>query len=154
GAGASSAPNSALVTFGVQTNAIHTTVTALRNGTLGTRFAHVVLIGHSFGSAEATAELADYHDADALIATGSGHAVAAAISADTATMFAPAKTLLPGRFGSRDPGWITTTTADARRVIMYAAAAPADTVQFDMSTRDAVSKTEMSTRPPNLIALT
>ena len=154
GAGASSAPNSALVTFGVQANAIHTTITALRNGSLGTRFAHVVLVGHSFGSAEATAELADYHDADALIATGSGHAVATAISAATATMFAPAKTLLPGKFAARDPGWITTTTTDARRMIMYASGAPADAVQFDMSTRDAVSKTEMSTRPPNLGALT
>lgn len=154
GTGASSAPDSALVTFGVQANAIHTAVTALRDGDLGTRFAHVVLVGHSFGSAEATAELADYHDADALIATGSGHTVAAAITASTATMFAPAKTLLPGRFGSRDPGWITTTTVGARRVLMYAPNAPTDAVQFDTDTRDAVSKTEMTTRPPDLIALT
>ena len=154
GAGASSAPNSALVTFGVQADAIHSAVTALRNGDLGTRFTHVVLVGHSFGSAEATDELAKYHDADALIATGSGHAVAAAITAGTATMFAPAKTLLPNRFGSRDPGWITTTTTAARVTLMYAKAAPADAVQFDMDTRDAVSKTEMSTRPPNLGALT
>jgi alpha-beta hydrolase superfamily lysophospholipase len=154
GAGRSSAPPSTSVTFTAQAEAIHQTIGALRTGALGTRFARVVLVAHSFGSAEADAELAAHGDADALVATGSGHATSTAISQDSTTMFAPAVALLPARFAGRDPGYRTTTTLAARRAVLYNQDTPTSVVAFDQATRDAVSATEMATRPPDLSALT
>ncbi len=57
-------------------------VTALRTGAVaGHAVRHVVMVGHSVGSAETWLEAARYHDIDALIVTGALHAISPDISA-------------------------------------------------------------------------
>jgi pimeloyl-ACP methyl ester carboxylesterase len=61
--------------------ALHDAVTALRSGAVaGHAFPHVIMVGHSVGSAETWLEAARYHDVDALIVTGSLHAISPDIS--------------------------------------------------------------------------
>lgn len=70
GYGLSSHPLGALVTLDAQSAATHTIIGQLRAGKIGDHaFAHVVLVGHSLGTAIAWMESAQYNDADAVIGT-------------------------------------------------------------------------------------
>lgn len=154
GAGRSSAPLSTSVSFTAQALAVHQAIQALRSGTLGHRYRAVVVVAHSFGSAESFAEQSTWHDADALVATGSGHALSKVTAGQTVTDFGPGADLVPLRFGDRDPGYITTTTKQARREVLYNDVTPDSMVNYDHRTRDVFSSSEVSTRPPDLSALT
>ncbi|MFI5711380.1 alpha/beta hydrolase [Kribbella sp. NPDC051620] len=70
GTGRSSRPASVLLTSFVQADAVHDVIQSLRP-----TFDHVVLTGHSLGSAVAVLEAATYHDVDALVVTGLQHRV-------------------------------------------------------------------------------
>jgi pimeloyl-ACP methyl ester carboxylesterase len=156
GTGQSSHPPSTLDTFTAQGYTLHQAVARLRAGTVGhTRYQHVILIGHSFGSAEIAQELHDYPaDADAVIFTGSGHAVSAETTGLTHTGFAPAVTLLP-RDAGRDPGYVTSTTQQVRDQLLYRTVDSARAVRvFDQATRDLLAVREASTRPSDLSTLT
>jgi len=149
GAGRSDAPASSLVTFTAQADAIHQAVQVMRD-----RFSHVVIIGHSFGTAEADAEFAADADADALVATGSGHALSTVTAQESVIDFAPGASLVPRRFAGRDAGYVTTTTVAARRALLYNATTADGIVTFDAATRDVFSQSELTTRPANLGGLT
>jgi len=159
GDGQSSRPDSTLDTFEAQAATLHQVVTAIRTGSaaIGRRFPHVIEIGHSFGSAEIALQLATYpHDADAVILTGSGHAVSVETTTLTHTGFAPAAGLLPHRFATTlDPGYLTSTTQSVRDQLLYNIHDSDPAVRaYDQSTRDTLALTESTTRPANLIALT
>ncbi|HYY98838.1 MAG TPA: alpha/beta fold hydrolase [Pyrinomonadaceae bacterium] len=76
GAGESGKPDGDLLTLEQSANAIHQIITQLRTGenASGYAFERVVTVGHSLGSINAVYEQGTYHDADALVTTGLGHA--------------------------------------------------------------------------------
>jgi pimeloyl-ACP methyl ester carboxylesterase len=156
GTGQSSHPISTMDTFVAQGYTLHQAVAGLRAGTVGhVRYQHVILVGHSFGSAEIAQELSVYpRDADAVILTGSGHAVSASTSGLTHTGFLPAATLLP-RDAGLDTGYLTSTTQQVRDQLLYRTADSSAVVRrFDQATRDTLALTELTTRPPDLSTLT
>jgi pimeloyl-ACP methyl ester carboxylesterase len=158
GDGQSSHPDATLDTFTAQAATLHQVITALRTGTTATgrRWVHVIEIGHSFGAAEIAQQLTTYpHDADAVILTGSGHAVSVETTTLTHTGFTPAAGLLPDRFATLGPGYLTSTTQAVRDQLLYNHNDSDPAVRaYDQSTRDTLALTESTTRPANLIALT
>jgi pimeloyl-ACP methyl ester carboxylesterase len=156
GDGQSSRPESTMVTFPAEASTLHQAVTALRAGTVGhTRWERVILVGHSYGSAEIAQELATYPgDADAVILTGSGHAVSANTQGLTQTGFKAASTML-ARFGELDAQYLTSTTQQVRDELLYRDADSDPAVRaFDQATRDTLALAEATTRPPDLSVLT
>jgi pimeloyl-ACP methyl ester carboxylesterase len=82
GEGTSSHPPSSQLDLAAGSVALHDVVTALRSGRMdGNAFRHVIMVGHSVGSAETWLEAARYDDVDALIVTGALHAISPEISA-------------------------------------------------------------------------
>jgi hypothetical protein len=82
GEGTSSHPPSSQLDLAAGAVALHDAVTALRSGRMdGNAFRHVIMVGHSVGSAETWLEAARYDDVDALIVTGALHAISPDISA-------------------------------------------------------------------------
>jgi len=76
GSGASSQPLSALITGTGLASMVHQVIGQLRAGRVGgTRFARVVLIGHSMGSGIVALESATYHDVDGVVLTGFSHSI-------------------------------------------------------------------------------
>lgn len=152
GQGASSRPASALDTFPAQALTLHQVAQTARRD-----FRRVVFVGHSFGSAEVSQDLATWsRDADAVILTGSGHQVSNATNALSHAGFAPAADLDP-RFASlaADPGYETSTTLTVRTNLLYNPAASSTRVRaYDQATRDTLSLSELTTRPASLTALT
>lgn len=73
GVGGSLRPPSLFYTFETGVDVVHKIVTALRNGSLGTRFGKVIAVGHSLGSVTLVQEAGRYRDVDALITTGYLH---------------------------------------------------------------------------------
>ncbi|MER5185483.1 alpha/beta hydrolase [Streptomyces sp. NPDC002896] len=74
GFGASSHPDSSLLTIPVAGDITHRVVQGLRDGSLaGVRFGKVISIGHSWGSVTAWREAIDYRDVDGIIVTGLIH---------------------------------------------------------------------------------
>jgi pimeloyl-ACP methyl ester carboxylesterase len=156
GSGQSSRPLSTMVTFASEASTLHQAVTGLRTGTVGhTRWKRVILVGHSYGSAEIAQEVANYPgDADAVILTGSGHAVSANTLGLTRTGFKSASTML-ARFGGLDTQYLTSTTQQVRDELLYRDADSDPAVRaFDQATRDTLALSESTTRPPDLSVLT
>jgi pimeloyl-ACP methyl ester carboxylesterase len=54
---------------------VHKVVSALRDGSLGTRFQKVITVGHSLGSLTVAQEAGQFKDVDALITTGFLHTI-------------------------------------------------------------------------------
>lgn len=151
GYGQSSRPLSSQVTFTAQATTLHQLVLDLHNGRLG-RYASIIGVGHSFGSAELANMAATYpHDFAAVIMTGSGHRVSAQTTAQTATMFAPAASLLPHRFAGLDPGYLTTVNTQARLAVLYDPryVRPA-VLNYDTATEDTLTIGEATTRPVDI----
>lgn len=76
GYGKSSHPFGGAVTLDVQAEVAHHVLKNLKAGKVGGQpFAHVVLVGHSYGSAVSWLETSRYNDADAVVATGWGSSI-------------------------------------------------------------------------------
>jgi pimeloyl-ACP methyl ester carboxylesterase len=74
GEGRSGHPLSALVTPDTNAETVHQLITKLRSGDIGgTKFGHVGLVGHSYGSVTSWLESSKHNDADMVIATGYGN---------------------------------------------------------------------------------
>jgi pimeloyl-ACP methyl ester carboxylesterase len=149
GDGQSSRPPSKLVTFDQEADTLHQAVQALRTGGPVPRFAHVILVGHSTGSAEGGAEAAWFHDVDAVILTGSGQAVSSTTESEVAGLKPAAR--VSSRFAGLDSGYVTSPTVTARQQFLYN---PADSdprlIAYDWATEDTGTTTELSTRPATL----
>jgi pimeloyl-ACP methyl ester carboxylesterase len=122
GVGQSSRPLSTLITGAMQAAAVHAVVGDLRAGAVGgIRFAKVVLVGHSAGSAISIIEAAGYHDVDGVLLTGMTHLPnAPVVISDVALGLYPV-TLDP-QLASRggDPGYLTTVPG-SRGTMYYSA---------------------------------
>lgn len=74
GEGRSGHPLSALVTPDTNAETVHQLITKLRGGDIGgTKFGHVGLVGHSYGTVTSWLETSKYNDADMVIGTGYGN---------------------------------------------------------------------------------
>jgi pimeloyl-ACP methyl ester carboxylesterase len=76
GYGKSSHPLGALVTLDSGAEVVHQLIQQLHAGAIGgAAYPHVILVGHSYGTATSWLESAEYNDADAIIGTGWGSSV-------------------------------------------------------------------------------
>ncbi|HTV23081.1 MAG TPA: alpha/beta hydrolase [Polyangiaceae bacterium] len=102
-------PLSALVTMDAQASVVHQVIDALRDGSVGTSFENVVVVGHSSGSLIAYLEAGRFQDIDALVATGASHELNA-VNISTRVIGQSAPALLDPKFASLllDPGYVTT----------------------------------------------
>lgn len=75
GDGKSTHPAGAQLTWDTAAHTVHQVVSALRDGSLGTAFRKVVLVGHSYGAVTSYLEAGRYHDVDAMIVQGIAHRV-------------------------------------------------------------------------------
>lgn len=104
GYGASTRPPAAAVTLDVQAEVTHQVITKLRGGEVGAdAFEHVVLVGHSYGTATAWRETAVHNDADAVIGTGWANTIQTEPLARFFTSFVPHQVAEPGRYDTADP---------------------------------------------------
>jgi hypothetical protein len=75
GSGHSLHPLSLFDTLQADVDTVHAVVSALRDGSLGVRYGHIIEVGHSLGSIVAASEAGIYHDVNALITTGYSHSL-------------------------------------------------------------------------------
>jgi pimeloyl-ACP methyl ester carboxylesterase len=112
GAGQSSKPPSAALTNLAEAYVDHRIVQGLRDGSLtGSRFATVIVVGHSLGSLTVWQEAIAFHDVDGVVITGMAHHFTLAGQQDSAADFHPAGS--DPKFASEpwavaDPGYVTT----------------------------------------------
>jgi pimeloyl-ACP methyl ester carboxylesterase len=139
GQGNSSHPVSTDVTLTAEAVALHDAVTALRSGAVdGHAFSSVITVGHSIGSVDAWLEAADFHDVNAVIATGALHA----LSPDISTLEGD---LYPAAFDPRfagsamDTGYLTTEPGTRGSIFYNASTANPDVVATDEANKDTVT---------------
>ena len=139
GQGNSSHPPSADVTVTAEAVALHDAITALRSGGVdGHAFSGVITVGHSIGSVDAWLEAADYHDVNAVIATGALHA----LSPDIATLEGD---LYPAAFDPRfagsamDTGYLTTEPGTRGSIFYNTPTANPPVVAADEANKDTVT---------------
>lgn len=145
GFGQSSHPLSALVTIGTDASVTHQVIQAARNGTFGTTFQRVILVGHSMGTAVAWREAAAYHDIDGMIASGNSHHQSLVTTLKTPLITYPA--FLDPRFSGQhlDPGYFTTKPGTRIDVFYNRADASPAVVAEDEKTKDTVTLTYLAT---------
>jgi pimeloyl-ACP methyl ester carboxylesterase len=107
GAGQSAHPNAESLNFTVGGFVTHQLVTALREGSLGTKFSTVILNGHSMGAASAENEAENYSDVNGLIVSGIGHELDPEIETTVGSKLYPAE-FDPKFAGTIPPGYLTT----------------------------------------------
>jgi pimeloyl-ACP methyl ester carboxylesterase len=137
GDGNSSHPPSSELDLTAGAVALHDAVTALRTGGVdGHSFQHVIMVGHSLGSAEAWIEAARYHDADAVIVTGALHQLnpnlPALAQADVYSAVDDPKFASSGL----DPGYLTTRPGTREALFYDPAAANPAVVALDEAGKD------------------
>ncbi|WP_405161505.1 lysophospholipase [Nocardia sp. NBC_01499] len=109
GTGQSWHPPSGRVTFAAHVSTVQQVIQAIRAGTIAPNVTSVVLVGHSYGSAVASAVASTPGLVDALIVTSTGHSWLAniALAASPVTMW-PAAMERRFRGQGLDPGYLTT----------------------------------------------
>lgn len=137
GSGQSSRPASLSVTTSTQADAVHAVIQSLRP-----RFATVVLVGHSIGSASATMAAATYRDVDGVVITGLTHHVNVPGAVPVFTTLIPAM-LDPGlsTYGL-DVGYLTTTAGSRYRSFHTPGATEPAALAFDEATKTVVTAGE------------
>jgi pimeloyl-ACP methyl ester carboxylesterase len=111
GTGQSTRPASTDVNLATSTYVLHEIVQRLKTGTSigGTKFAKVIVIGHSFGSLTSLTEAATYHDVDGVVLTSSLHKQnpnAATIAQTMPAQDDPSLANVPAGYLTQAPGGI------------------------------------------------
>jgi pimeloyl-ACP methyl ester carboxylesterase len=145
GFGQSSHPLSTLVTIESDAFVTHKVIQAARKGTFGIKFPHVLLVGHSMGTAVAWREAAAYHDIDGMIASGNSHHQSLITTLKTPLITYPA--FLDPKFSGQhlDPGYFTTRPGTRMDVFYNPADASPAVVAEDEKTKDTVTLTFLAT---------
>ena len=150
GIGASSRPDSSLVTMDQNVNITNQLVTALRDGDIDAPgpdlpFAKVVLVGHSLGSLMAFLEATQFGDVDGVVVTGATHGLRAGAAEFFFSQLHPAGEELRFRRLDDDPGYLTTIPG-ARDDLLYAPSTDFDpkVVALDELTKQTVTDVEFA----------
>jgi alpha-beta hydrolase superfamily lysophospholipase len=142
GAGHSSHPPSAQLDAAAGAVALHDAITALRSGAVGGHaFAHVVYVGHSFGSFSALYEIPTYHDVDAAILTGMLHG----FNPDAGNPLHPAAQDPAFAHSGLDHGYFTTLPGTRGGQYYYPATADPRVIATDEQNKDV---TTLNPLPP------
>jgi pimeloyl-ACP methyl ester carboxylesterase len=113
GYGESSKPNALAVTLDSGAEVAHQLITQLRAGGIGGEaFEHLILVGHSYGTATSWRESAIYNDADAIIGTGWANSIETEPLARFFGGFVPAQQ--DPRFADRPLDYFTPNYAEPR----------------------------------------
>ena len=144
GDGNSSHPPSSELDTNAGAVALHDAVTALRDGAVdGHAFQHVIMVGHSLGSAEVWIEAARYHDVNAVIITGALHALGPNVAELQADLYPAADD--PKFAGSGlDPGYLTTLPGTRESVFYDPATADPAVVAADEANKDTTTPAELT----------
>lgn len=129
-----------LLSLDVHAEVTHQLIGRLRAGEVGGEaFEHVILVGHSYGTATAWRESAEHNDADAIIGTGWSNSVTPVPTAEFLSSFYPAQ--LDQKFAGRNlpPGYLTTRPGTRDGRFFYAPGGfDPDVVEYDQDVlRDA-----------------
>jgi pimeloyl-ACP methyl ester carboxylesterase len=137
GSGRSGKPLSILLNLTTQARAVHAVIESLRP-----RFDRVVLVGHSIGSAVATAEAVAYRDVDGVVITGLSHRINLPGAVPVFTTLIPVT--LDARLTGRglDPGYLTTIVGSRHSSFHTPAPIEPGALEFDEATKDVVTPTE------------
>jgi pimeloyl-ACP methyl ester carboxylesterase len=137
GSGRSGKPLSVLLNLTTQARAVHAVIESLRP-----RFDRVVLVGHSIGSAVATAEAVAYRDVDGVVITGLSHRINLPGAVPVFTTLIPVT--LDARLTGRglDPGYLTTIVGSRHSSFHTPAPIEPGALEFDEATKDVVTPTE------------
>lgn len=137
-------PPSAEVTIESNAEVVHQVVTALRNGSLGAAFAHVVLVGDSYGSFTSYVVAGKFGGVDAIVATGASHK-ANLLGFGTEVMTRTVPALLDPKFAGQalDPGYVT--TLPGARSVFYGKQADPQVVAVDEQDKQPGAVTEFVT---------
>jgi len=118
GDGQSWHPPSVSVDLQSNVDAIHQVVRAVRAGAVGTSYARIVLVGHSYGSVTALGVAGQYHDVDAVVASGWASSADYAYAGVALFPFLRPAVLEPRFAGSGlDPGYVA-VEQDRRAVFL------------------------------------
>ncbi|MFD7204277.1 alpha/beta fold hydrolase [Streptomyces sp. NPDC059893] len=130
GFGASSHPDSSLLTIPVAGDVTHHVVQGLRDGSLaGVRFGKVISVGHSWGSVTAWREAIDHRDVDGVIVTGLIHSDSVN---DDLPQYSHRALDDPKYRGTHlDPGYATTSPGSRGRLFHNPADADPDVIAAD-----------------------
>jgi pimeloyl-ACP methyl ester carboxylesterase len=146
-AGASSRPLSTLLNLASDAVSIHNVVQAARGGSIpGGPYAHVIMVGHSYGSAIAWQEDTTYSDVDGIISSGLGHLLGNLQGLGTSLeppILDPRLSPLVGL----DAGYLTTLPGTRGSLFYNARDTDPAVVAYDESTKGLVSATELGTIP-------
>ena len=156
GIGTSSHPEAGLITTATEANIAHLLVQRLRDGTFGTAFDRVALVGHSYGSVVGLAEAGTYRDVDALVLTGLDHEVSPGFGTTFTASLAPAATTDPDRFGDLAPTYLTTWRG-TRAGFYYTPNADPAVIAQDEATKQTFTVAEDATFPtvlPDTLGIT
>jgi pimeloyl-ACP methyl ester carboxylesterase len=146
-AGESSRPPSALVNLLSNAASMHDVVTAARDGSLpGGPYGKVLTVGHSYGTAAAWQEAAQFNDVDGIIASDLGHPLGNIQGLGTSTIPALTDPRLQPLVGL-DAGY-TTTTPGSRGPLFYRLEDTDPAVlAYDEKTKGIGTATELGTIP-------
>jgi pimeloyl-ACP methyl ester carboxylesterase len=140
GSGVSDRPPAEEVTFPAHAYAVHQIISQLRD-----RWTHIILIGHSMGSATALLEASTFTDIDGLVLTGVTHRPDETFRASVSGQLHPA--LLDPQFSDQQglDGYVTSVPG-TRRAPFYAGPWVEDAVVAqDEATKSTMTVGEMST---------
>jgi pimeloyl-ACP methyl ester carboxylesterase len=140
GSGVSDRPPADEVTFSAHASSVHQIIDQLRD-----RWTHIVLVGHSMGSATALLESSTYGDCDGLVLTGETHFPDEEFMASVAGQMQPAA-IDPQFTGQEGLDGYITSTPGTRRAPFYAGPWVEDAVVAqDEATKSTMTMGEMLT---------
>ncbi|MFB4303551.1 alpha/beta hydrolase [Actinomadura sp. NTSP31] len=148
GIGRSSHPAGSEVTLESNAHTVHQVVAALRGGAIaGRRFATVMLVGHSYGSEIAKLEAATYRDVDALVLTGSAHAISPTTERLLAQLGQPVDQVprLAAEVPAGDSGYVTVQDVQRPEFMYNAADADPRVIARDIATKETNTFGELMT---------
>lgn len=137
GTGRSDRPPAADVTFDSEIDTLHQVISAV-----GGEFGRVVLVGHSFGSALAVGEAADYGDAAAIVLSGWAHAEGSAGTSFEQVLVAADSDPVTG---PTDPprGYLTTKVGSRATFFYNTSDAYSGTIDADEATKSTMTTGEL-----------
>jgi pimeloyl-ACP methyl ester carboxylesterase len=148
GDGVSTRPPGRRLTWGNAALTVAAAVSALRNGSLGTAFENVVLVGHSYGSVTSYLVAARHPGVTALIATGAAHRVNFARMTQL-ILNSPPVSRNPD-FDVTDPMYVT-TRRDWRGFLYNEANADPEVIAADEKLKQTAGMLEIPTALPYLV---
>jgi hypothetical protein len=142
GTGRSSKPLSTLVTATAQADAAHDVIRALRSGTLGPKFARIIVGGHSIGSAMALIEAGTFHDVDGVLDTGMTHRMNFTTVAGAMANMVPAPLDPQLAYRGLDAGYLTTKAGTRYDAFHTPGVYDTGAIAYDEATKGVFAATE------------